>query len=72
MREETGNHEGEDIAIEDLEKEDYVCSSCRKRVDTVYFYCEKCHKAQKDRDRKEQIEQKEEVNEKGESENDKG
>ena len=61
MAEETGKHEGEDIAIEDSEKEDYMCKSCGKKVDTVYFYCEECHRIQKDRHRKEHTEEEKEV-----------
>ena len=69
MAEETGKHEGEGI---EADKVDYVCRCCGKQVEAVYFYCEECHKTQEGIHRKEQIEQKEEVNEKGESENDKG
>jgi len=27
--------------------EEYICNNCGKKADTVYFYCEKCHKRNK-------------------------
>lgn len=57
MEEETRKHEGEAIKIEDSNKEDHVCHCCGKQVDTVYFYCEECHRIQK-RENKEALENK--------------
>lgn len=61
MAEELDRCETKDAEIENVEKSTYTCNSCGKEDDTGYFYCEECHRIQKNRHRKDQIEQKEEA-----------
>lgn len=37
----------EPIKLENSNKEDFSCSCCDKKVDTVYFYCVDCHNKKK-------------------------